>query len=56
MGVTASDIEGLAAGGAEAYERLIRDGVPKRVRYVKTWVEHKAGAWIPALLESAPVG
>lgn len=39
---TASGIEGLAADGVAAHERLVRMGVPTLVRADKTWVERHA--------------
>jgi len=56
MEATASGIEDLAAGGAEAYERLVRDGVVRLVRQDKRWVERNAGALDAALIGGLPGG
>ncbi len=50
MEATASGIEVLAAGGAAAHERLVREGVPTLVREDKAWVERNAGRLDAALL------
>jgi Phosphotransferase enzyme family len=56
MEATASGIEVLAAGGAPAHERLVREGVPTLVREDKAWVERNAGRLDAALLKSVPGG
>ena len=50
MEATASGIEFLAAQGAPAHERLVREGVPTHVRDDRTWVERNAGGLDAALL------
>lgn len=56
MEETASGIEALAAAGIEAHERLVREGVPARVRADRAWVKRNAAALDRALLRNAPGG
>jgi len=43
MESTALGIEQLAAEGVTAHKRLVREGVPARIRVEKGWVERHVG-------------
>ncbi len=55
MEATASGIEDLAADGTAAHERLLREGVPTRVRQDAAWVGHNAQG-LDATLLGGPSG